>query len=202
MPLGSGASRRRSVPIRLPWTILLPVPPWISMPTPVAPAVAGDQVAGAGRGAADHRIPGSTTRMPPSVLPMAAVPAGVGADVVALHEVARRAGVEQHPVCVVAGDDVPLRRPSCRRSGCRWSPRSRESDVDAALAVAESRRAGGVGADVVADDDVRRRGDADAVERTLPEMTFRAARSSRRWRCRCRTPRRRSGWALRSCRWG
>ena len=102
--------------------------------------------------------------------------ARVGADVVALDEVVRTAAAQPDPPPAVAGDDVAGAggRAADRVAGRRRRARSRPRRW-------RSRGAGGVGADVVALDDVAARAeDGDAVEPgvPLPEMTLRSAIAS------------------------
>ena len=104
-----------------------------------------------------------------------ASPGGVGADVVPAHHVVAAGGAQdEHAVLVVAGDDVALGR---RRAADGVAARA-DADVHAVLAVAAVDRAGDVGADVVADDDVVGRAgrvDHDAVARVARDHVAVAA---------------------------
>ena len=128
--------------------------------------VAGDDVAGGGRGAA-HRVEGRPADDLHAILAVGQrLGAGdVGADIISFDHVARGARrVEHDAVEGIAGDDVTrARRRSAHRVGSRPG-----DDVQAVDAVGDRRGPRGIGADKVPIHEVARRprvGDIDADDR-------------------------------------
>src|SRR5205807_8704638 len=114
--------------------------------------VAGDDVAGPGRRAADDVAAGAGVDEHADVaVAHGCGTAGVGADVVAFDQVSRRAASADHdPVLLVAADDVAGRGRGAAERIIAGAAR----DVDAVARVRECGRAGDIRADGVAGHDV------------------------------------------------
>ena len=130
-----------------PWSTSTPLPPLWAMTLP-GPLTAVPTWS------APTWLPwlGPVIRTPASPLPRDSAEAGVGADEVVLDHVAVR-GDDADPVARVVCNDIPV-------DGVVIG---REVERDAIAAVAERERAGRIGADEVAPDVVRVRGDLELV---------------------------------------
>src|SRR5262249_18892448 len=114
--------------------------------------VAGDEVARPGGGAANHGVRRILDVDTKSDVADRVAAGGIGADPVALDGgPGRRRALHVEAILGVAGDDVAGSRGGPADDGVR-----RILEVDTVAAVAERAGAGGVGADVVAADDVAR----------------------------------------------
>ena len=102
LPLATATVPVLSVPMRLPWMVLLPIGAGVDAVGDAVAAVAGDDVAVAGRGAADGVV-GAAQEDAVELVADGLEAAGVGADVVALDRDADGRVLEEDA------------RPGCRR---------------------------------------------------------------------------------------